>query len=220
MGMLLKLIGEERYNRIKKAMGDAFSAFEKLFEDGNADIKTVEEKEKELGISTEGGDGGTGGKGNDGDGKGDDGGTNSGGNPTNSTGIKFTDNGELDIESIKDVQLKNYIVNLHNKVGGMENTYKRKTAVLMEAIKHGMHNVEDATKFIDIDSLEVKDGKVLGISKVFSDLKQNKPYLFSGESKSNPIDEGFNPANGKGKDIKPRSYAEALELQKSIEEGN
>lgn len=187
-------------------MGDAFNDFEKLFEDGKASIKTVEEKEKELGIKDQ--DGGSGGNNS---------GNNSGTNSNNITGIKFTENGELDIESIQDSQLKDYIVNLRNKVDGIESTYNRKIAVLMGAIKHGMHNVEDAARFIDIDSLEVKDGKVLGISKVFSDLKQNKPYLFKGDKTSTPAGEGFNPANGKGKDIKPRSYAEALQLQKSEE---
>lgn len=55
----------------------------------------------------------------------------------------------------------------------------------------GINDVNDAIQLIDISAIEIKDGKVDGIDKAVSKLKEEKPYLFTGARA--PLPHGARP---------------------------
>ena len=230
MNKLLQLLGQEKYDKLKAAMGADFDAFKKQFENDEIKEADIEAKLKELNITED-----ATGDGTDETGDGTDGGdTGTGNNETgdNETGDSTSEpdisavledgwlvDGKVDVDKIIYEPLKEYVVGLQNLVKEADWAAKYKIAVLSEALKQGMYDIDDANRFISLDSLSIDaDGNVIGVKEAFDKLRGEKPHLFKPlvNGGKSPVDNGFNPVDGKVTG-KPRSYAEAIEQTRALQ---
>lgn len=126
-----------------------------------------------------------------------------------------------DIDSIPYEPLRGFIKGLKEIGDKASWNAKYELEILKEAIKQNMYDIEDSLKYITVNDIGLDgDGKVTGLNDKFNELKKMKPHLFKQSevtSGTNPIDSGFEPVDNKI-DIKPTSYAQALELSKLIKQ--
>lgn len=227
MNKLLTLLGQVKYDLLKTAMGNDFESFEKDFEDGvitdtevtakltELDIKdpTTEEdpvvKDMEDTVVEE---------------------------PITEEVVDIVEDnkvsdlstvledgwlidGKVDLEKILYEPLRGFIAGLQDIAVKADWYAKYKIAVLSEALKQGMFDIDDANRFISSDDLSTdNDGNIIGIKEAFDKLRAEKPHLFKpviAGSKSH-IDGGFNPVDNKVTG-KPRSYAEAVEQTRALQ---
>lgn len=234
MNKLLELLGQEMYDKLKEKLGEEFSKFKSNFEDGTLSEVDVKNKLTELELSVDGEDTNA-----EEDTKEEvdnvdstttvDDGVNSDNVDDNRVTTDMLDvsavladgwllDGVVDIEKILYEPLKDYINGLNELVKQSDWMAKYKIAVLSEALMQNMYDVDDANRFINIDSLSMdNDGNVVGVKEAFAKLKADKPHLFKvAEKEINPIDNGFNPVD-KVATSKPRSYAEAIEQTRALQ---
>lgn len=237
MTKLFKLLGEEKYNKLKEILGDAFSKLESDYENDSISIDDVNAELDKAGLekvvseaqnsdtttdttettktteTTETTD------------------TSETGDTsetatvdtsetdtvdTSKAGTVLEDgwliDGKIDYDKIKDESLVAYIKGLQKIAQDADWYAEYKIAVLREALISGMNDVDDALVYITMDKISSDvDGKIVGVKEAFVDLKKSKPYLFKAEdTTSTPVKQGFNPV---GKVIsKPTSYAEAVRM--------
>ena len=127
--------------------------------------------------------------------------------------------GKVDVDKIMYEPLKEYVVGLQNLVKEADWAAKYKIAVLSEALKQGMYDIDDSNRFISLDSLSMDDdGNVIGVKEAFDKLRGEKPHLFKPlvNGGKSPVDDGFKPVDKKVTG-KPRSYAEAIEQTRALQ---
>ena len=61
-------------------------------------------------------------------------------------------------------------------------TYNAKTGAVKAYLKDSAHDSDMVISLLDLDSLEIKDGKVLGVDKAVEALKKEKAFLFKDDS--------------------------------------
>lgn len=238
MNKLLNLLGEDRYNKLKEFMGDGFSEFEAKFENDEITVDDINGKLAEAGIEsvpTEQEVGGADNTNSDGESENSDTSENADTTVTDddvSTEVKTDDTlgvenvlldgwlegGKCDTSKIVYAPLKEFIDGLLKIVNEADWLAAYKIAVMSEAMKQGMHNIDDAVEFIGIEQLSRDDdGNVIGVKEAFDKLKSNKPYLFKNQENADNgiLDKGFSPTDKKVV-AKPRSYAEAVEATKNM----
>lgn len=80
---------------------------------------------------------------------------------------------------------------LEQKDTEMQTTLK-KTALEMAAAKANANDPSDINAFVNLDDLELEDGKVTNAEAVIKSLAEQKPYLFGDTGKRN-VGSGANP---------------------------
>lgn len=219
MNKLLRLLGQEAYDKLKKALGDSFEEFEQQFEEDKLSEEDLKAKQDELGLlekeeETE--------------------------EETEETKEEVTEEtkeevtkeeevekgilsdgwlletGEVDYTKVLDEVLVGYIKGLNERLKNCEWDYKYKMAIMVEAMNSSMYDTSDAGRYITMDKLSIDDnGNVIGVKEAFDELRRTKPHLFKVVDGRNPIDSGFNPVDNKTTS-KPRSYAEAVEQTRAL----
>lgn len=220
MDKLLEFLDVEMYDKLMEVLGDKSEEFISDFEQGKITEEDVSNKLKELGLVEEKED------------------TSEEDVETNEE--DKTEDGKLedveideskaieiilgsdwsnDIDSIPYEPLRGFIKGLQEIADKASCCAKYELEILKEALKQNMYDVDDALKYISVDDIEWDiDGGLVGIAEKFAELKKNKPHLFKQldlASGTNPINSGFEPVD-KNTNIKPSSYAQALELSKKI----
>lgn len=232
MSKLFSLIGDLKYDKLKAAMGDAFEKFEESFENDSIKEGDVTAKLEEFGITDEEtkedveenkeGTEETGGgeEGNKEDVE-ETGGGEEGIAVPNLEGILedgWNLDNKIDLDKILYKPLRDIISGLQEIAMNADWYAKYKIAILSEALQQGMHDSDDANRFISIDDMSMDaDGNVIGVKEAFDKLKKDKPHLFKQEESkiTNPLDVGFNPVDKKVT-AKAKSYAEAIEQTRAL----
>lgn len=128
-----------------------------------------------------------------------------------------SETGEIDEKKIKNQEMLDAIRTLTGRY--REEQDKRMISdSLNDELKNYYLNVSNETfrKLIDLNSVTVKDGKVLGVKEAIEALKKSEPSVFKDKEKeSNPLNEGFNPTE-KTVGGMPHSFAEAFKLMEEI----
>ena len=127
--------------------------------------------------------------------------------------------GKVDVEKILYKPLKDFISGLQTIAMQADWEAKYKIAILSEAMKQNMYDMDDAMRFISTNDLSLdNEGKVIGVKEAFEKLKDEKPHLFKPlvNGGKSPVDNGFNPVDKKVTG-KPRSYAEAIEQTRALQ---
>lgn len=231
MNKLLTLLGQKKYDLLKAAMGADFDAFEKQFENDEIKEADVTAKLTELGIKDETVDT-TGTTENtetttetETDPVGGDVTTTETTDETKEPDISavledgWLVDGKVDLEKIMYEPLRGFIAGLQDIAVKADWEAKYKIAVLSEALKQGMYDMDDANRFISPDTLSTDNkGNVIGVKEAFDKLRAEKPHLFKPvvAGAKSPVDSGFNPVDKKVTG-KPRSYAEAVEQTRALQ---
>ena len=99
---------------------------------------------------------------------------------------------DADLESLKNAKID--ADGFKEQFEALQQKYQEDNLIEAELAKSGVRDVELLKTIINKDAVELKDGKLSGLTKQISEQKESRPFLFNGDKQANYTPTGGNNA--------------------------